>query len=156
MLPESSLRILDRVARPLVFLGPFESGENRCRLIRFLYLCATVGLGEHYFVDLVVAVLFSVFLVALANFLAGRERHPLYFPFLTGLSMTGLWFLALRRAARAFWVSPVVPWLCCGVTLAVCFIAARKLATPQCEPEFKPFAPMPHTRDEDQAGLRQI
>jgi hypothetical protein len=89
----------------------------------------------------VVAVPFTVFIVALANLLAGRERHQQYLPFLTGLSMTGLWFLALRHATRAFWVSPVVPWLCCGLALAVCFIAARKLAMPQCEPEFKPYAP---------------
>jgi PAP2 superfamily len=110
-------------------------------LIVFFTLCATVGLGEHYFVDLVVAVPFSLFIVALASLLAGRDRRSLWLPLLVGLGVTGIWFVALRTAIRVFWLSPVIPWLSCVLTLLACFLAVRKLADLVSEPAFEPFVP---------------
>lgn len=109
-------------------------------LFVFFTLCAAVGLGEHYFVDLIVAVPFSLFILALANLAAGCNRGRLYVPLVVGLSTTGAWFLVLRHAIRFFWISPVIPWLACGLTLAVCFLAGRKLREPGAEPQLEAFA----------------
>ena len=112
-------------------------------LFLFFTLCATVGLGEHYFIDLVVAVPFALFILASAALLAKGDFRRLYLPLMVGGSVTGIWFVALRQAIRVFWVSPLIPWLSCALTLVVCCYAARKLSTPEshaaCEPLVSQF-----------------
>jgi hypothetical protein len=92
-----------------------------------LTLCATIGTGEHYFVDLVVAVPFAVLVVALTNLLMGPDRSRQILPLAVGLGGTELWLWALRHASVFFWRAWVIPWLACGATLMVCYFAIRKL-----------------------------
>ena len=121
-------------------------------LFVFFTLCATVGLGEHYLIDLVVAVPFALFILASAALLAEGDFRRLYLPLIVGGGVTGAWFVALRHAIRVFWVSPLIPWLSCALTLVVCCYAARKLSTPEsyaaCEPLVSQFpAPGMKTRE---------
>lgn len=93
------------------------------RIIVMLFViftfCATMGLGEHYFIDLVVAFPFALFMVALCAWPPAWKNtvalRTLLFTLLTIL----LWFAALRYAPHFFWTSPLIPWLLCALTVAL-------------------------------------
>jgi hypothetical protein len=101
------------------------------RAIAFAFLfftaLATVGTGEHYFVDLVVAFPFALGMESLCALeRPWRERHRLTalgFGFLATLG----WLLALRYAVRFFWISAILPWTLCAVTIAVSLAFERQL-----------------------------
>jgi len=71
---------------------------------------ATLGTGEHYFVDLVVAFPFSLMVQALCSyslpFRSGERRTA----FLFGTFVTLVWLALLSYATSLFWISPVIPW----------------------------------------------
>ena len=92
-----------------------------------LTLFATLGLGEHYFVDLVVALPFTVLILALTNALVKRRAAECSIPFVAGLVTTLAWFGALRFCPRAFWASPVLPWAAVVFTIAVAIWAGLRL-----------------------------
>jgi hypothetical protein len=75
-----------------------------------LTLLATLGLGEHYFVDLVVAVPFAMFLELVIRRPAGWVLAAAA----CALLVVG-WLLSLRLAPFA-WASPVVVWVAILVT----------------------------------------
>lgn len=88
---------------------------------------ATLGTGEHYFIDLVVAYPFSVMIQSLCAFpmrWAARERVT---GLLYGLLVTLLWLVMLGQAPKVFWFSPVIPWACCLLTVASAIFLHRKL-----------------------------
>ena len=91
----------------------------------FFTLCATLGTGEHYFIDLVVAVPFTVMILTLTRVLCTRERGAALIPFAYGLGATLLWFALLRYANHFFWVSPLVPWVACIFTIALTWYFGR-------------------------------
>ncbi len=79
---------------------------------------ATLGTGEHYFIDLVVAVPFALFVESLfaydlpiAN--ANRIRGVTF-----GLLATCAWLAALRLTPQTFWATPLLPWTLCATTIA--------------------------------------
>jgi hypothetical protein len=71
---------------------------------------ATLGTGEHYFVDLVVAFPFSLMVQAVCSYglplRAGERRIALLF----GAFVTLTWMGLLSYATGFFWISPLVPW----------------------------------------------
>jgi len=83
----------------------------------FFTLCATLGTGEHYFVDLVVAAPFGLLILAVTSGLVGKWRRELWAPLVGGLGMTLAWFGLLRYAAPVFRLTPVIPWAFCLATL---------------------------------------
>ncbi|HYL85034.1 MAG TPA: phosphatase PAP2 family protein [Candidatus Angelobacter sp.] len=88
---------------------------------------ATMGTGEHYFVDLVVAYPFSVMIQALCALplrWMARERVT---SFLYGLLVTLVWLFALGHATKFFWLSPLIPWACCVGTVASAIYLHKKL-----------------------------
>jgi hypothetical protein len=88
---------------------------------------ATLGTGEHYFIDLVVAYPFSVMMQSLCAFplrWMARERVT---GILYGLLVTLVWLLALGRGPNVFWISPILPWVCCVATVASAILLHRKL-----------------------------
>lgn len=88
---------------------------------------ATLGTGEHYFIDLVVAYPFSVMMQSLCAFpmrWAARER---VIGMLYGLLVTLLWLVLLGQAPKVFWISPVLPWACCVLTVGSAIYLHRKL-----------------------------
>jgi hypothetical protein len=93
----------------------------------FFTTLATLGTGEHYFVDLVVAFPFALLMESLCAFdlrCTGRWR-------LTGLGFglfgTLAWLLALRYAVRFFWISALLPWTLCLATIALSLAFERQL-----------------------------
>jgi hypothetical protein len=86
----------------------------------FFTLCATLGTGEHYLIDLVVAAPFSLLILALAMGFCGRWKGAYWAPLLGGLGVTLLWFALLRYATAVFRFSPAISWAACLATLLVC------------------------------------
>jgi hypothetical protein len=88
---------------------------------------ATLGTGEHYFVDLIVAYPFSVMIQALCAFPLRWTRRERVIGLLYGLLTTLVWFVALGYAPNLFWVSPIVPWACCLLTVLSAVYLHRKV-----------------------------
>jgi hypothetical protein len=95
----------------------------------FFTILATLGTGEHYFVDLVVAFPFALGMEALcAPRSAWNERgrlRALGFGFIGTL----FWLLALRYAAHIFWISVALPWTLCAATVALSLFFERQLGS---------------------------
>jgi hypothetical protein len=97
--------------------------------------CATMGTGEHYFIDLVVAFPFALFMVALCDwppFWADRARLA---TFVLCLATILVWFAGLRYAPHFFWTSPVIPWALCVGSVALAVWLKHRLAQPDAAPK---------------------
>lgn len=102
------------------------------RVIAFLFLgliaFATLGTGEHWFADLVVAFPFALMIHALSAYeLPFRDAYRRT-TFIFGLATTLAWLLLLRYCTRLFWTSPIVPWSLIAGTVALTTIRQRMLA----------------------------
>jgi hypothetical protein len=93
---------------------------------------ATLGLGEHYFIDLVVAVPFTVAVDGVFDLLCDRsQRRRVYMCF----SLVLLWEIALRRGWALQLSRPTV-WLFSIITVMVPFVPLipRFFSSPACGP----------------------
>lgn len=101
---------------------------------------ATLGTGEHYFVDLVVAFPFSLTVQALCSyslpFRSGERRTA----FLFGTFVTLMWLALLSYAARLFWISPLIPWAMVAATISSSVFCWRRLLL--ARPEEQPARPL--------------
>jgi len=93
----------------------------------FFTVLATLGTGEHYFVDLIVAFPFAVLVEALCSFSLPLKDKLRLAAILVGLLSILGWFAALRYATHLFWVSPLVPWILSVFTVASSVALERKL-----------------------------
>jgi hypothetical protein len=80
---------------------------------------ATMGSGEHYFIDLIVAFPFMLFLQALCTFSLDWRDSRRLMPFLFGLFATLGWLVVLRYGVRIYWYSPLIPWAGCLGTVGL-------------------------------------
>ena len=84
------------------------------RSIAFAFLAftvlATLGTGEHYFIDLIVAFPFALMIQALCAYELSWKDFRRVGTFVFGMGGTLLWLAALRYANQVFWVSAVIPW----------------------------------------------
>jgi PAP2 superfamily len=82
------------------------------RASAFLYLLvtimATLGTGEHYFIDLVVGVPFALMVEALCQTAVSLRKRLV--PLLTGLVMTLAWLSLIRFGTSFMLKSPAIPW----------------------------------------------
>jgi PAP2 superfamily len=117
------------------------------RAIAFLFVfftvLATMGTGEHYFIDLVVAFPFALCIEALFAFaiplLNARRLTALGFGLLATLS----WLLSLRYATHFFWSSPIVPWGLCAFTVAFSILIEVRLQIPATHKSSEPLTATP-------------
>lgn len=79
---------------------------------------ATMGTGEHYSIDLVVAFPFAVFLQGLCELRLPWNHRARLLAFSYGLLLTLGWIAALRFGLKWFWISPLLPWASCILTIA--------------------------------------
>jgi len=103
------------------------------RVIAFLFLgltaFATLGTGEHWLADLVVAFPFALMIQALCAYQLPINDARRRTAFLFGLLTTLAWLVLFRYATRLFWTSPLVPWSLIVGTLALTIIRQRVLET---------------------------
>jgi hypothetical protein len=79
---------------------------------------ATLGTGEHYFIDLVVAFPFSLMVQALCSYSMPFREGERRTAFLFGTLVTLVWLALLSFAIKVFWISPLVPWVMVVTTVA--------------------------------------
>jgi hypothetical protein len=103
----------------------------------FATVLGTLGTGEHYFIDLVVAFPFAVAIQALATRGVSLKSRSRLFPLVGGATLTLLWLVLLRYAIPLFfrW-APLVPWLCVIASTALTSLWMKQiLSVEQSEPE---------------------
>jgi hypothetical protein len=100
----------------------YAEGLSRwTKVVFFLFVlgtvCATLALGEHYFIDLVTAFPFALMIQAACAlnlpFSDARRLVPLTF----GALMMVAWMVLLRWGLPLVWISPIVPWLLVAGTI---------------------------------------
>jgi hypothetical protein len=102
------------------------------RLLTVMFLCVTIfstlALGEHYFVDLVVAVPFTLILQAAWTvsipFADSMRRRAV----VVGTILTAGWFGILRYGLRLFLIAPAVSWGLIFITVAYCVVLENRLS----------------------------
>lgn len=88
--------------------------------------CATMGTGEHYFIDLVVAYPFALFMQALCSWPPAWKNRTGLLTLLFALATVLAWLAALRFAPHFFWISPGIPWAACAVTVVLTFLVRER------------------------------
>ena len=88
---------------------------------------ATLGTGEHYLVDLVVAFPFALLVEGVCSFSLPWKHKLRLGAILGGLLSTLGWLAALRYVTHLFWLSTVLPWALCLCTVAFSLALERKL-----------------------------
>lgn len=104
---------------------PFSKLSRRLLLLYiFLTAVATLGTGEHYLADLVVAVPFSVAVQAIWSRVSGNIRH---FVLIAASGLTFGWFALFRYGTQFFLWSPAFSWGCIVASTAISFFLYRYL-----------------------------
>jgi hypothetical protein len=101
------------------------------RLIAFLFLTftvfATLGTGEHWFVDLIVAFPFALMIQGLCAYSLPWKDSRRLSAFFSGLLGTLAWLIMLRFGAKFFWTSPVIPWVLAAATVVLTGVRQARL-----------------------------
>jgi hypothetical protein len=103
---------------------------------------AAIGIGEHYFVDLVAGVPFALFVQAVV----WPGNKPTFthqaITAATGLGWTLAWMLLVRFGARWMLISPILPWALVGATgITVWMVRAWSLGLPNSSQQANHGAP---------------
>ena len=106
-------------------LSIWERGIAMAFLVFTIF--ATMGIGEHYSIDLVVAFPFAVFLQGVCALGLRWNDRARVTAMVYGLLLTLGWIGALRFALKVFWMSPAIPWTCCILTVASSILVQRSL-----------------------------
>jgi PAP2 superfamily len=149
--PLSTQHIRDLVIQPVLVAGArnafpslhmawallawwYSEGLSRTlRSVFFTFLgltvVATLGLGEHYFIDLVAALPFALMIEAGCTLQMSWKNRLRGKAFASGLVLTLAWVAFLRFALRVVWVSPLIPWSLIALTIALCLRIRVQLRT---------------------------
>ena len=92
-----------------------------------LTVLATLGTGEHYFIDLVVAFPFSLMVQALCSYSLPFREGERRTAFLFGAFVTLLWLALLSFSIKLFWISPALPWAMIVATVAPSIVLWNRL-----------------------------
>lgn len=95
----------------------------------FVTLFDTLGTGEHYLIDLVVAFPFAVAIQALCT-----RAIPLRLRLIAivgGFSFCLVWSLLLRYATDVFLLNPILPWASIAITIVLSALSMNRILTPQ-------------------------
>ncbi len=108
-----------------------EGLSRRARVGSFIFLVgtviATLGLGEHYFIDLVAAFPFALIIHAACTLNVPLSNARRVIPLGAGVGMMVVWMLLLRWALPMFWISPLVPWSMIAGTIILTLLLRSRL-----------------------------
>lgn len=101
------------------------------RAIALLFVCltvlATLGTGEHYFIDLVVAFPFSLMVQALSSYSISTSNPNRRAAFIFGAFGTLIWLALLSFSVKMVWITPILPWAMIGGTIAPSIVLWQRL-----------------------------
>lgn len=97
----------------------------------FLTIFDTLGTGEHYLIDLVVAYPFAVAMQALCTHWIPIRSPERWAPLVGGMSLMATWLILLRYSTNLFLISPVIPWTCLLASTILAFRWMQRAASPQ-------------------------
>jgi PAP2 superfamily len=103
-----------------------------------LTVLATLGTGEHYLIDLVVALPFSLMVQALCSYTMPFRQGERRIAFLVGAFSTLLWLALLSFSVKIFWSSPLLPWTMIVATAASSIHFWQRLLRAGSEPDSVP------------------
>jgi PAP2 superfamily len=106
-------------------LSKWERGVAFAFLI--FTLLATLGSGEHYFIDLIVAFPFALMIESVCSFSLALDDKSRAIACAFGLLATIILLILLHYSLRMFWVTPILPWALCFATVAVSLFCERRL-----------------------------
>jgi len=117
------------------------------RSIAFLFLfftvLATLGTGEHYLIDLVVAFPFAVFVEALFAFAQPLWSRRRGFALGFGLFTTLAWCAGLRYGTHFFWLTTLLPWALSILTVVLSVVVEARLQIATVEKQNNAIAETP-------------
>jgi hypothetical protein len=109
-----------------------RGGSRWVRAVSWAFLVftviATLGTGEHYFVDLVVAAPFSLMIVALFAFHIPWSNPWRIRSIIFGATVPVVWMTLLRFQPGYFWVTPLTPWALIIATLGATHFFEQRLS----------------------------
>jgi hypothetical protein len=88
---------------------------------------ATLGLGEHYFVDLVAAFPFALMIQAACAMNVPLANARRMVPLLAGFGLMLGWVILLRWGLALAWMNPVIPWLLVTGTVSLTLVLQARL-----------------------------
>jgi hypothetical protein len=94
-----------------------------------LTVLATLGTGEHWFVDLIVAFPYALMIQAICAYHVPWKDPRRKTALFLGLGGTLGWIVMLRYGTELFWTSPIVPWALSAATMALVSLRQAKLDT---------------------------
>lgn len=118
-----------------VLLAWWMSAGLSRRSRAFVLICllftvfATLGTGEHYFVDLVVAFPFALMIVGISMFHVPVRDPRRAIPLLAGMLITLGWIGMLSVGPAFLWMSPAIPWALVLATVGGCIYLERQSRT---------------------------
>ena len=112
----------------------YSRGGNRwTRAVLMVFVIftviATLGTGEHYTIDLIVACPFLLLVQCVFAFGLRWNSPARIRAFVVGLVATFGWMAGLRWGTNVFRASPIVPWILAVVTVVSCLTVAAGLST---------------------------
>jgi hypothetical protein len=112
------------------------------RVVAMIYVAltvlATLGTGEHYFIDLVVAFPFSLAVQALSSYSIPTSHRDRRVAFVFGTFATLIWLALLSFNTTIFWISPIIPWSMIAVTIAPSILLWNRLLRAVTGEELRP------------------
>jgi hypothetical protein len=105
-------------------------------------ILATMGIGEHYFVDLVVAFPFALMVSAACSYTVPLSDAKRLAALLWGTIAMAAWFAMLCFVGKFFWISALIPWTLVVATVVVTILLETRLqaALEMKDPELVPAA----------------
>lgn len=107
---------------------------------------ATLGLGEHYFIDLVVAFPFTLFIQSLCTPARPALRHAKYAALTGSVFLLIIWYSVLFAGIAVLQWSPAIPWVLTAITAAAVWWLERRL--------FRAGQSEPHESDRSNPGSK--
>jgi len=86
-------------------------------IFAMLTMIGTLGTGEHYLIDLVVAFPFTVMIQGISRRELAWSARRKWVGVVAGLTTTLVWIVLLRVGIRWFWISPVISWTAVALTI---------------------------------------
>ena len=99
---------------------------------------ASLASGEHYFIDLVVALPFSLMVQALCSYTLPMREGERRNAFLVGIFSTLIWLALLSFSVQILWSSPLAPWRIIVATAASSIHFWRRLLRAGAEQDSVP------------------